>query len=209
MRPSLPAGSPPTPDFLPTLEEIRRYFAGAARLMGGQSDGLQRLDLSADGFWRSFAALLVALPPSILSWIEFERVERAGGGAGTALDYLAHATADATAWLVPILIMMSAAPHIGFTRKIVPFVVALNWGGALMAWIFSPFFLLVLLLGPSDTMQALGLVVAGLSVVLTVRLVAHATQSDLPLAIAIVTMMVIVALMSYAAVSDIFGIRIA
>lgn len=210
MKPSLPAGSPPTPDFLPTLAEIARYFTGAARLMAGHRDGLDRLDLSADGFWRSFAAILVALPPSILSWVEFERVERGGmpAQAGEATLAFAHALADLTAWLLPILLLATVARHIGFSRRIVPFVVATNWGGALLTWAFSPFFLVVMLAGPGDGTQLLGLLMGAVSIFLTVRLVASSTESDVPFSIAVVTMMVIASILSYGAVSDLLGVRL-
>ena len=58
MKPSFPAGSPPTPDFVPSLAELLRYFTGILRLMQGKRDGLQRLNLSADGFWASFGAII-------------------------------------------------------------------------------------------------------------------------------------------------------
>ncbi len=209
MRPSSPVGSPPSPDFLPSLAEIARYFTGAWRLMAGRREGLQLLDLSADGFWRSFAALVVALPPTVLAWTEFERVERAEAPGSALLAYGAHALADLTAWLLPILILASLARPLGFSRKMVPFVVATNWGGALLAWVFSPFFVLLFLVGPSDATALVGLCVAVASLVLTIRLVAYSTASDMALSVAIVTMMVFVSLLSYAAVSDLFGLRLA
>lgn len=211
MKPSLPAGSPPTPDFIPSLGEIVRYFSGTVRLMAGHRDGLDRLDLSADGFWRSFAAILVALPPSILSWIAFERGERMSypPQAGEATLAFAHALADLTAWLLPILVVATLARPIGFSRKVVPFVVATNWGGAFLTWAFSPFFVLVLLVGPGDGMQILGLLIGIASIVLTVRLVATGTGSDVPFSIAVVTMMVVASIMSYAAVSDLLSVRLA
>ncbi|RIY02455.1 hypothetical protein D3218_03520 [Aureimonas flava] len=204
----MPAGSPPSPDFLPTLPEIGRYFTGAWRLMAGDRRGLDRLDLSADGFWRSFAALVVALPPTALSWLEFERVERAQAAASPVRALAAHALADLTAWLLPLLLVAMAARHIDFQKRIVPFVVAVNWGGALLTWAFSPFFLLLLLGGQSGLTQGLGLVIALASIVLTVRLIAVATACDYALSIAIVTMMVFVSLLSFAAVSDLFGLVI-
>ncbi|WP_279478946.1 hypothetical protein [Aureimonas sp. SK2] len=204
----MPAGSPPSPDFLPSLPEIGRYFTGAWRLMAGDRRGLDRLDLSADGFWRSFSALVVALPPTALSWLEFERIERAGAPVTPVVALAAHALADLTAWLLPLLLVGVAARHIGFSKRMVPFVVAVNWGGALLTWAFSPFFVLLLLGGQSDLTQILGLLIAVASIVLTVRLIAVATGSDYPLSIAIVTMMVFVSLLSFAAVSDLFGLTI-
>ncbi len=211
MRPSSPAGSPPSPDFLPSPAEIARYFTGAARLMSGRREGLALLDCTADGFWRSFAALVVALPPTILAWLEYESVERAPFSPHLSrfAVYGAHTLADLTSWLLPILILACVARPLGFSRKMVPFVVATNWGGALLAWVFSPFFLLLMVTGPSDATALIGLFVAVASIALTVRLVANATGSDIPLSVAIVTMMVFVSLLSYAAVTDLFGLPIA
>lgn len=130
MKPSFPAGSPPTPDFVPSLAELLRYFSGIFRLMQGKRDGLQRLNLSADGFWASFSAIIVSLPPMALSWVEFETVERQWPFIGTGVGaYAAHALADVTAWVLPLLILIMAARHIGLRRKIGPIVIALNWSG--------------------------------------------------------------------------------
>lgn len=196
---------------MPSLAEIARYFTGAARLMAGRRDGLTLLDCTADGFWRSFAALVVALPPTVLAWLEYETVERAPFAPHVSrfAVYGAHALADLTAWLLPMLILASFARPLRFSRKMVPFVVATNWGGALLAWVFSPFFLLLLVAGPSDLTALIGLFVAIASIALTVRLVANATASDIPLSVAIVTMMVFVSLLSYAAVTDLIGVPIA
>ena len=39
--------------------------------MLGKTDGIRLLDVSADGFWTSFYAMLFALPPIFLSWVAF------------------------------------------------------------------------------------------------------------------------------------------
>ena len=210
MSSSSPAGSSPTPEQLPTLPEVLRYFAGAARLMMGRPDGLDLLDTTADGFWRSFAAIPVALPPTILSWIEFERVERAGTAApaGAATTYAAHALADLSAWILPVVVLMVLARPLGFSRKIGPLVVATNWGGALTVWAFAPFLLLVLLLGRGDVADALGVVVALASIALTARLVMAATGSDVATGIGITVLLVLCSLLSYGAASDLFGVAL-
>ena len=210
MTSSLPAGSPPTPDSTPTLAEVLQYFVGAAELMGGKTEGLRRLDLTADGFWSSFFAMIVAAPPVALSWIEFESSERAGQltTAGPALVYAAHALADALSWLLPVLILMSVARPIGFSRKIVPLVVATNWGGALLAWVFAPYWLILYATGPNEVMTGLGYVVGIASIVLTVRLAATALGRDLPAGLVIVMLMIVTSLLSYGAVMDLTGVTL-
>lgn len=54
---------------MPSVEDIQRYLTGAWRMMLGKTDGLRLLDLSADGFWNSFFAIVVALPPLVVSWV--------------------------------------------------------------------------------------------------------------------------------------------
>lgn len=206
MRPSLPAGSPPTPDLLPSVGDILRYMSGALRLMMGRPDGLQRLDLTADGFWGSFAAILVALPPTILSWIEVETIERGGARSADLLVYAAHATADLVAWLFPMMVLMALAKPAGFSKKILPLVVSLNWGSALVAWALTPLWVIILLFGANEATTLIGAVAVLGAIVLTVRLVATATKSELPISAAVVLVLLVCSFVAYAAVSDLLGV---
>jgi hypothetical protein len=54
---------------MPSAENIQLYLTGAWRMMLGKADGLRLLDLSADGFWNSFFAIAIALPPLTVSWV--------------------------------------------------------------------------------------------------------------------------------------------
>lgn len=193
---------------MPSFDEVVRYFSGALLLMSGKSEGMRRLDLSADGFWRSFSAIIVALPPIALSWIEFEAIERVRPvvGAGAVTIYTAHALADIVGWLLPILILMLAAKRIGYSKKIVPLVVATNWGGAFLAWAFAPYWLLVLMLGASDGTALLGVLVGLASIGLMVRLIYVAMGKDIGGAFAITALMVVCSLVSYGAVMDLTGV---
>ncbi|BDA82686.1 hypothetical protein Sa4125_02280 [Aureimonas sp. SA4125] len=196
MTPSSPVGSPPTPDATPTLDEVLRYFTGAAELMLGRAEGLRRLDLSADGFWRSFFAIPVALPPMALSWVQFERLPRPVAllVPSPALAYSAHALADFLAWILPVVVLMLVARPIGYSRKIVPLVVATNWGGALIAWALVPYWLIGLMAGDGEIMAGLGLVAGLGSIALTIRLTSSALGRDILAAVAIVLLMLVLSL---------------
>ena len=54
---------------MPSAEEIITSLSGAWRMMIGRTEGLRMLDLSADGFWTSFFAIVVALPALFLGWV--------------------------------------------------------------------------------------------------------------------------------------------
>ncbi|WP_246723071.1 MULTISPECIES: hypothetical protein [Aureimonas] len=186
-----------------------RYFSGILRLMQGKRDGLQRLNLSADGFWASFGAIIVSLPPMALSWVEFETVERQwpfiGSGVGA---YAAHALADVTAWILPLLILIMAARHIGLRRKIGPIVIALNWSGALLAWALVPLWLLMLLTGGNMAVAFLLLLAGVATLVLTTRVVVFAGDCDYLVAGAITALLVVCSILTYAAVMDVTGIKL-
>ena len=47
---------------MPPAEDIQRQMLGAWRMMTGRRDGMRLLDLSVDGFWNSFFAIVVAAP---------------------------------------------------------------------------------------------------------------------------------------------------
>lgn len=55
---------------MPSFEEIQFYFSAVWRSMTGQPEALNDLNTSADGFWHSFYAILVALPPLLIGWVE-------------------------------------------------------------------------------------------------------------------------------------------
>ncbi|WP_206455218.1 hypothetical protein [Aurantimonas marina] len=195
---------------MPSIDDIVRFFSGAALLMAGRSEGLKRLDLSADGFWQSFSAIVVALPPIALSWIEFESVQGEGRvtDMGPVAVYGAHALADVLAWMLPILVLMLVAKPIGYSRKIVPLVVATNWGGAMLAWAFAPYWLIVLLVGMGAGTALLGGLVTIASITLTARLIFFATGKDIGGAVAVTVLMIVGALVSYGAVMDVTGIAL-
>ena len=210
MKPSSPAGSPPTPDFVPSFDEVIRFFSGTLLLMAGKAEGLKRLDLSADGFWQSFAAIVVSLPPLALSWLAYELGggHPANGETSAFIIYGAHAFADALAWLLPVLLLILVAKPIGYTRKIVPLVVATNWGGALLAWAVIPYWVVVILFGAGEGTALLGFVVTIVTVTATMRLIYFALAKDFPAAVAITVMMIFASLMSYGAVMDVTGVKL-
>ncbi|WP_102961011.1 hypothetical protein [Mangrovicella endophytica] len=194
----------------PRLDEVLRYFSASWRMMLGHADGLRGLDLTADGFWTSFSALVVALPPIALSWIASESLQPADASrlAGPLTVYAAHAAADLTAWLLPVLILMMLARPLGMTRTIVPIVVAGNWGSALLSWATAPYWVLMMLFGAGEGMLLLSSLMTLAMVVLTARLLFVATDRDYSAAIAITALMVVASLLSYAAVGDVTGIEL-
>ena len=51
------------------IRYIGENLAGAWAVMRGRREGLARLDLSIEGFWRSFAAIVLLIPFAFLAWL--------------------------------------------------------------------------------------------------------------------------------------------
>jgi hypothetical protein len=209
MTSSSPAGSPRTPE-APGIPEILGYLTGALHMMLGRSEGLKRLDLTADGFWTSFLALFVALPPMALSWIEYEDVQRDRpvADAGPVFVYGAHAAADALAWLLPVALLMLVARRVGLERRIVPLVVATNWGNALLAWAMVPLELLVIATDGASPALLVAVLASLCALLLMVRLIATALGQDMKSAVAVTLLIILTSVFSYGAMTDLTGIEL-
>lgn len=123
-----------------SANEMQNSLLGAWRLMTGRADGLRLLDLSADGFWNSFFAMIVALPPLFVSWTSFANeispgpemfAERVGLMPRLAII-------DFCAWVVPLVGLAAAAKPAGIAGRFVHYVVASNWASAIIAWMMMP-----------------------------------------------------------------------
>lgn len=155
-----------------SADETYASLAGAWRLMFGKADGLRLLDLSADGFWNSFYAILVAAPALIVGWVgianEIGDPEAFAGRLGMLIRL---ATVDIGSWVLPLVALALVAPRAGIGGRFVHYVVASNWASAIIAWLMLPSALLRLFLpSNSDVNSLVSLFLFALSALLTWRM---------------------------------------
>ncbi|MBB3235437.1 hypothetical protein FHS20_002315 [Phyllobacterium endophyticum] len=158
---------------MPDLDDIQRYLWGAWRMMNGHADGLDQLDFSEDGFWQSFHAITISLPPLILGWIIFANdmitLQPEAGNRFSIMGRVAFV--DLSAWVIPLVIFALLARRLGLNKRFSPYVVASNWGTAIGAWLMVPATLARLLLpGWPALATGFGLVLYGGIMYLTYRL---------------------------------------
>jgi hypothetical protein len=137
---------------MPSAEEIHQYLHGAWRTMLGKADGLRELDLTVDGFWNSFFAIVVALPALIVNWVT---IADSYGDVAVNFDdrfaiFIRLAVIDLAAWLVPLAGLAAVAPTVRLADRYVHYVVAGNWATAIVAWLMVPPAALLLIL-PDQT----------------------------------------------------------
>lgn len=139
-----------------SADDTQASLTGAWRLMLGKPEGLKLLDLSADGFWNSFYAMVVAVPALVVGWVGVANEIGDPEAVTGRFDMLARlATVDFGAWVLPLVGLALIARHAGIGDRFVAYVVASNWASAITAWLMLPSALVRLLLPATDATAGL------------------------------------------------------
>lgn len=191
--------------------EIEQYLSGAWRLMLGKADGLRLLDLSADGFWNSFFAIVIAAPALIVGWVgvsnELALQSTAFGGRFGIV--LRLALVDVGAWILPLIAFALVARRAGVGDRFVQFVVATNWTSAIVAWLMLPATLLRLLMPAAQSLTSfLSLVLFGLSMVFTWRMTNATIGKGAAVGSAVFAGMFVVSLVALLLLQSLLGIYV-
>jgi hypothetical protein len=125
---------------MPGRDEILRSLTGAWHLFLDRADALRYFDISIDGFWRSFGAILLILPSyALVALAERTRIltdsinDGFDGGAFLANKVISIGV-DWVAF--PIVFAFIAGP-LGLGRTYSTFIIARNWGTVLAVMPFA------------------------------------------------------------------------
>lgn len=193
---------------MPSADYVQQSLSGAARLMAGKKDGVRYLDITADGFWTSFFAIVVALPAMTVGWVTLaNELAFQGDGIGSRLSIVLRlATIDVLAWIVPLAAFALLARPAGIAHRFVHFVVASNWGSAIYVWLMLPPSLIRLFwpaAGEGVTAFSLGLFM--LAMVLSWRLTNAVLDKGAAFATGVFTAMFLVSLIVLFTLQGVFG----
>ncbi|MGD9507139.1 MAG: hypothetical protein AB7X49_01080 [Geminicoccaceae bacterium] len=129
---------------MPTWPEIVRSVDAALRLARGDASAVGRLDLSVDGFWKSFAAALVVLPAYILVLLVLFRL--AGWPAEPWATAFTEGLGYVIGWLAFPLAAIPLTRLLGLSERYVPLIVANNWSTVIQVAVYTAVVLLGLIL---------------------------------------------------------------
>ncbi|MBB6469731.1 hypothetical protein HNQ96_005622 [Aminobacter lissarensis] len=193
-------------------DEIEQNLAGAWRLMLGKADGLRLLDLSADGFWNSFFAILVAVPALVVGWagVSNDVAVETASFAGRFGIVVRLAMVDIGAWVLPLIALALVAPRAGIGDRFVHYVVASNWASAIIAWLMLPAALTRMLFPAAQNLtMLLSLAVFALSLVFTWRMTNATIGKGAAIGSAVFTGMFFVSLLVLFSLQALLGIELA
>ena len=194
---------------MPPAEDIQRYLLGAWRMMTGKRDAVRMLDISVDGFWNSFFAIVVALPALLVGWVPLanELAVPEARLVGRVLLVLRLAIVDIGSWVLPIAALAAISGYVGIRDRFVAYVVASNWASALFAWIMLPASLLRLVApGLGEAAMALSLGIFLASMVLLWRLTDAAIDKGPGVATGVFAGMFMASIPTLFALQDLLGI---
>lgn len=193
-------------------DEIARSTSASWALFKGDMQALRAFDTSFEGFWRSFAVFFLLIPVfGILTASErlflLTEMPVTDETFPSGLFVWSRAVGFTLGWLdYPILLAALAGP-LGFAKRYVPLVVALNWTSLVAAVPTTiPHLLHVLGVIGDETTSFLSLIALGLVLRYQYVVTRAATSSPPGFAVGLVALDFVASLAVASVVSGIFGI---
>ena len=119
-------------------DEAGRSLRGSWELLQRQAEGLKRFEFSVSGFWRSFGAIALSSPAFIaLLAAERARLGLDGGLFASAEPVWRAVVGFLAIWVAPLVATWLLARLFDLRRRVVAFIIAVNWTGALAAGLFA------------------------------------------------------------------------
>lgn len=194
---------------MPSGDYVHNALTASWRMMWGRREATRMHDLSADGFWTSFFAIVVALPPLVVGWVAVAD-DLAGfpGGFGSRLGVVVRlAIVDIGTWLFPLALLAVVSPYAGIQKRFVHYVVSANWGTAITAWIMLPPSLLRLVYGePGEGVVFISILLFVFTLVLIWRLTDAAYERGPAVASAVFAGMLVASLFTLFSLQRILGL---
>jgi hypothetical protein len=186
---------------------IARNLRGAWLVMLGRSGGLNHLDISEEGFWRSLQSVLISFPVLILSWAGYARELAAGAQISAGQAAWRIGLVDICAWFLPLAAFALAARRLRLSDRFVHYFVATNWASALLIYMMLPVIALNMLAPQWSEMNTLApLAYFGVSLVLTFRLTHVTLNKNWQVTLAVFLAMLLLSFIVIFGLQDLLGI---
>jgi hypothetical protein len=129
--------------------EIRRALDGAWLLFLNRPEGMHQFDISIEGFWRSFQAIVLVAPAYALTVIAKEQRTLADPAVresfSQSIFFLDNVLTFGIDWITfPILLALAARP-LGIAQAYPGYIIARNWSAVISATPFAAIALLTVL----------------------------------------------------------------
>ena len=183
------------------------HLALIGRMLGGDRAANDDMDITAEGYWRSFWAIPWSIPAMLFVWtISARSADHPAQNMTPVMRVLADAISDIGLWIVLVAVFTLVLPKTPFAGRTVAFVVARNWLTLVMNYLLAAAFLPALVAGPDA--EFIGWLLLGIFVVLIiayVRVTALSLKTNVFVGLALVAAEVTVTMMVGTLVYDMLG----
>lgn len=120
-------------------DHAARSIRAAWAIIAGRKTAMTELDLTPDGLWRSFSAIIISAPALAMGWLALTGEDMLLGPVPYPLwNIFTYAAGDLAAWTVPLLLFAIVSRPLGLADRFAAYVVATNWGSVIVAWLMAP-----------------------------------------------------------------------
>lgn len=166
---------------------VLHHMSCAVGIIIGRPSALERMDITADGFWKSFGAFIVALPVYLFIWMMNAGAARTADPSTSFAGVMtASIVSDIISWTLPVIVLALIMGPLGYKHRFPHLIIARNWSIALMAYLLS-LAMVPLIFSPGlGLTTVISIVMLVAVVVAMVRVTRVALDSTYPIAIAFV-----------------------
>lgn len=129
------------------------------RIVRGDDAALNEMDISSDGFWRSFAAIVWTLPAMFFAWV-FDARDLIIEGVELSMVRIVvySAIIELLLWFLPVLVLAFILRPLGLAQRYSHLIIARNWLSVPIVYAYIVIMLLGLLLGDAAPLVLLAFV---------------------------------------------------
>ncbi|MEM0898913.1 MAG: hypothetical protein AAGI92_03065 [Pseudomonadota bacterium] len=132
-------------------EYAMRHTELAVQMLKGRADANDDMDISSDGFWKSFWAIAFSIPAMLFMWSMGARSDQHPiEGASLTQRLTTEAILDVGLWVLVAAIFTLALPKFGLGARTANFIIARNWTTLFFNYVLAVAFLPGLATGPDN-----------------------------------------------------------
>lgn len=107
------------------------------RMIRGDENALYEMDITAEGFWKSFSAIVFALPAFFFAWVtEARDLAMMGVQYSMISMVLIQAFVDLIVWLVPVAVFVWVLKLLDLSSRYSHLIITRNWMSLFFAYVY-------------------------------------------------------------------------
>ncbi|MEM9574089.1 MAG: hypothetical protein AAF870_02540, partial [Pseudomonadota bacterium] len=153
------------------------------RIVRGDEPALDEMDISSDGFWRSFVAIIWALPALFFSWA-FDARDLIGHGVELSMVRIViySAIIEMLLWFLPVILLAFVLKPFGLAQRYSHLIIARNWLSVPIVYAYVVIMLLGMFLGNSTPVVLFAFAFLLAAIWIQIRITRVSLQCEISLA---------------------------